>query len=253
MLFLNLSCKMLLLLALFVETGFIIGAAAMHVALRHSKPPERKARRLKYATYFLITHFMLLAACAHRPVFLVVIAVLTASGSVELMNATAQRRPPRSVAALMAFGLYFAASTGTILFAANSSPGALVFVYLIICILDAYSQITGQLIGAHRAHGLAPSISPQKTIEGAAGGALCAILTALVFRDFAGLGYTGALECGILLSCAGILGDLLASRYKRLCGIKDYSKLLPGQGGIIDRFNSFFAAAPVFFLFTLMR
>jgi phosphatidate cytidylyltransferase len=250
MLFLNLSCKMLLLLAVFVEAGFIIGAVAMHVANRHSKPQERRAQWLKAAGYFLIVHFMLFTASAQRPVFLVVVAILAAIGFVEIIIATAQRRPPRIVAAFMAFSLYIAASTGTLLFVEISSPGTLVFVYLIICVLDAYSQLTGQLIGAH---GLAPSVSPQKTIEGAAGGAFCAIVTALVFRDFAGLGYMGALECGFLLSCAGILGDLLASRYKRLCGIKDYSALLPGQGGIIDRFNSFFAAAPVFFLFTLMR
>jgi phosphatidate cytidylyltransferase len=253
MLFLTLSGKMLLLLAVFVEAGFVIGAGAMHIANRRCRPPEQKARWLKYVTYFIIVHCMLFAASAQKPVFLIVVIVLAVIGAVELIRATVLSRPPRTIAALTAFILFFAASTGTILFAAVSSPGLSVFVYLTICILDGYSQLTGQLIGAKHTHRLAPTISPNKTIEGGAGGAFCAIVTALVFRDFAGLGYAGALECGILLSCAGILGDLLASRYKRICGIKDYSGLLPGQGGVIDRFNSFFAAAPMFFMVQMMR
>lgn len=96
---------------------------------------------------------------------------------------------------------------------------------------------------------LSGRISPNKTIEGAVGGAVFATATALVFRTFAGFDFLHALGCGMVLSCAGILGDILSSRYKRLCGLKDFSAILPGQGGIIDRFNSFFAAATVFLVF----
>jgi phosphatidate cytidylyltransferase len=250
MLFLNLSCKMLLLVAVFVEAGFVIGGAAMYAAARHSDPLERKARRLKFATYFIITHFMILAASAGKPVFGVVAAALAAIGAVEIGKVTLQKRFSRAIIPVAACSCYFAASAGAVLFAWKALPSTAVYVYLIICVLDAYSQLTGQLIGRHA---LAPAISPNKTVEGAVGGALCAVVTAMVFRGFAGFGYRDAFGCGLLLSCAGILGDLLSSKYKRICGIKDYSTLLPGQGGVIDRFNSFFAAALVYYLLDLAR
>jgi phosphatidate cytidylyltransferase len=241
---------MLLLLAVFVEAGFIIGAAAMYAAARRSDPQERKAQRLKFATYFIITHFMILAASAGRTVFGVVAAALAAIGAVEIVLVTLQKRFSRAIVPVVACSLYFIASAGVVLFAWKALPATAVYVYLIICVLDAYSQLTGQLIGRRA---LAPAISPHKTVEGAIGGVFCAIVTAMVFRGFAGFGYLDAFGCGMLLSCAGILGDLLSSRYKRLCGIKDYSALLPGQGGVIDRFNSFFSAALVYYLFDLAR
>lgn len=241
---------MFLLLVAFVEAGFIIGGAAMYAAARHSDPLERKARRLKFATYFIITHLMIFAASAGKPVFGVVTAALAAIGAAEIVKVTKQKRFSRAIVPVAACSLYFTASAGAVLFAWKALPATAVYVYLIICVLDAYSQLTGQLIGRHA---LAPAISPHKTVEGAVGGVLCAIVTAMVFRGFAGFGYLDAFGCGILLSCAGILGDLLSSRYKRLCGIKDYSALLPGQGGVVDRFNSFFAAALVYYLFDLVR
>jgi phosphatidate cytidylyltransferase len=246
MLFKNLTPSMLLLLALFVETGFVVGGAAMHAANRRLEAQVKKARWLKFGTYFIITHCMIFAASWGPPVFPVVMIVLAVAGAFEIVRATSRTVFLWPLVPTAAYGIYFLSAAGTILFAAASRPGIAVYAYLIVCVLDAYSQLTGQLIGRHR---FSANISPNKTIEGAAGGAVFAIATSLVFRFFAGFDFIHALGCGILLSCAGILGDILSSRYKRLCGIKDFSSLLPGQGGIIDRFNSFFAAATVFLVY----
>jgi phosphatidate cytidylyltransferase len=246
MLFKDLTPSMLLLLALFVETGFIVGGIAMHAANRRAEAQVKKARWFKVGTYFIIMHCMLFAASWGPPVFPVVILVLAVIGAFEMVRATSRAMFSWPLVPTTAYSIYFFAAAGAILFAAAYGPGTAVYVYLIVCVLDAYSQLTGQLIGRHS---LGASISPNKTIEGALGGTVFAIVTSLVFRSFAGFGLLHALGCGVLLSNAGILGDLLSSRYKRLCRIKDFSALLPGQGGIIDRFNSFFAAGTVFLVY----
>jgi phosphatidate cytidylyltransferase len=246
MLFKNLTPSMLLLLGLFVETGFIVGAAATYAAGRRLEAQVKKARWLKFGTYFIIMHCTLFAASCGPPIFPFVIFALAAIGAFEIIRATSRTVFSWPLVPTAAYGIYFFSATGTVLFAAGFGPGTAVYVYLIICVLDAYSQLTGQLIGRHS---LGKTISPNKTIEGALSGAVFAIVTALVFRSFAGFDLLHALGCGALLASTGILGDLLSSRYKRLCGIKDFSALLLGQGGIIDRFNSFFAAATVFVVY----
>ena len=246
MLFKDLTLSAVLLLAFFLESGFIIGGMATYVANRHAEMQVKKARWFKFFTYFLITHCMVLAASAGGTLFSLITIVLTVGGAFEILNASLHSQFSNPFIPASACGLYFLAIAGTIFFAAHASSGAALYVYLILCILDGFSQIVGQLICKHR---LSSAISPNKTIEGAASGAVFAIVTAIVFRSFVRFDFIQALLCGVLLSCAGIFGDLLASCYKRLCGIKDYSSLLPGQGGIVDRFNSFFAAAPVFYVY----
>ena len=240
---------MLLLVAVFVETGFVVGGAALIAATRRMQAGERKSQWVKFGTYFLIVHSIVIVASAQRPVFIVVTAMLAAVGAVELAVVTL-RHPSGLLAPLLAFCIYTAAASGAVLFAMGSSPAVSLYVYLIVCMLDAYSQLSGQLFGKHA---LARVISPGKTVEGALGGVLFALLAAGLLRGFAGLGIANSLACGAVLSITGIGGDLLSSSYKRKCGIKDYSNLLLGQGGIIDRFNSFFAAASVAGLFELLR
>lgn len=108
---------------------------------------------------------------------------------------------------------------------------------------DAGAYFVGKAAGRHK---LWPSISPNKTIEGALGGVVIAVFTSLIFSFFS----NGLLSAGqavlIGLSCAviGQLGDLVQSAYKRVYGIKDSGSLLPGHGGILDRCDSWIVVFP---------
>ncbi|OAB41370.1 phosphatidate cytidylyltransferase [Paenibacillus glacialis] len=108
---------------------------------------------------------------------------------------------------------------------------------------DAGAYFVGKQWGSHK---LWPAISPNKTVEGAVGGVVIAILTAVIFAissgDLLGLGRA----CLIGLTCAlvGQLGDLMQSAYKRVYNIKDSGKLLPGHGGILDRCDSWIIVFP---------
>lgn len=129
-----------------------------------------------------------------------------------------------------------------------------IFLYLLIFICASVSDVcalaVGMAIGRHK---LAPVLSPKKTIEGAIGGiagsTLVSCLLALVVQYFdkeSGL-VPVFLLIGICGSIIGQTGDLAASAIKRNKGIKDYGTLIPGHGGIMDRFDSILLTAPVIY------
>jgi phosphatidate cytidylyltransferase len=101
---------------------------------------------------------------------------------------------------------------------------------LFLCVLsfDAFSQFFGQIFGKHA---LWKTISPHKTMEGTIGGLVtCTFTSSLVFH---------CMWKGLFIGCSALCGDLLASFVKRRSGVKDFSNLLPAQGGILDRFDSY--------------
>ncbi|MBR1810844.1 MAG: phosphatidate cytidylyltransferase [Clostridia bacterium] len=110
-------------------------------------------------------------------------------------------------------------------------------------VTDIFALFTGKAFGKHK---LSPNISPKKTVEGAIGGIVCTMLINLlllfIFRKIAPnesfAPYFAIAMISIVLSAAGMCGDLSASVIKRNYGVKDFSNLLPGHGGIMDRFDS---------------
>jgi len=127
--------------------------------------------------------------------------------------------------------------------------------WLIVCLIliwstDTFAYFTGRLLGKRP---LAPLVSPKKTLEGFWGGLIGTILlaTGSYFAHFLpshsfGMGFWLVLTMGTIL--LSVIGDLFESLMKRLAGVKDSGKLLPGHGGILDRLDSLFAAVPFFAL-----
>ena len=108
---------------------------------------------------------------------------------------------------------------------------------------DICAYFTGYFLGKHK---MAPNLSPKKTIEGAVGGLIGSSLLSGLFgyifmRDMALV----CLVLGLVGGAAGMAGDHTASMFKRKMGIKDYGTLIPGHGGIMDRFDSVIFVAPV--------
>jgi phosphatidate cytidylyltransferase len=137
-------------------------------------------------------------------------------------------------------GAYLLIASGAMLFAWQSPAKITIFVYLIVCAFDGFSQVVGQMFGRHR---LAPTISPGKTIEGSAGGLFFAVGMALLLMPIVGWSATRTVIACCFIVAAALAGDLLASQVKRMSNVKDFSNLLPGHGGILDRFDSFIFAA----------
>jgi phosphatidate cytidylyltransferase len=110
---------------------------------------------------------------------------------------------------------------------------------------DSAAYFVGKAIGKTK---LAPSISPNKTVEGAAANAITCVLVAWALAPVFNLHALTAIATGLSIGIFGQLGDLLESAVKRRVGKKDSGTILPGHGGVLDRIDSFLLASPVAFL-----
>ncbi len=151
------------------------------------------------------------------------------------------------------FGVVYVAVMLSYIYLTRQLEGGLYHVWLIfLCSwgCDTCAYCVGVLFGRHK---MAPILSPKKSVEGAVGGVAGAALLGVLYAYLTESGLAGhALICavGALWS---MVGDLAASAVKRQTGIKDYGKLIPGHGGILDRFDSVIFTAPViYFLVILM-
>ena len=128
------------------------------------------------------------------------------------------------------------------------STKLLAFFFLVGFGADAGAYYLGKAIGKHK---LAPKVSPGKTWEGVFGGlALSAIFAAIATATFfPELPYKFSIPLALVLSVAGILGDLAESAMKRGAGTKDAANILPGHGGLLDRLDSLLFNAPILYYF----
>lgn len=126
---------------------------------------------------------------------------------------------------------------------------------------DTGAYLFGITLGKHK---LAPKISPKKTVEGAVGGVAFCFVTVWLLSWFYQWICSSIWQVGVMVdytllflltpigSLLSMLGDLSASLIKRQCGVKDYGSLMPGHGGIMDRFDSVFFVLPFLYLFTCL-
>ena len=134
------------------------------------------------------------------------------------------------------------------------------FYTLLVCgaawIADSAAYFVGRAFGKHK---LCPLISPHKTVEGAVGGLFFAMVFFMLFcwgysvywgtqGTTVHISYLAAAFDGVFCAAIGIVGDLMASVIKRQRGIKDFGNIMPGHGGIMDRFDSFLFVAPTLYL-----
>jgi phosphatidate cytidylyltransferase len=120
------------------------------------------------------------------------------------------------------------------------------FLLLVVWLGDAGAYYVGKSLGKRK---LSPRISPKKTIEGLIGGIVTSIVAALVihFTFFRELPLLHAVVAGVILSIAGVIGDLAESMWKRSAAVKDSGTLIPGHGGFLDRFDSILFTAPILY------
>ena len=154
---------------------------------------------------------------------------------------------------LFASSLYIIAAFSSIIYIHDYvAYGNHIYLLTFICawVTDIFAYFTGRFFGKHK---LIPAVSPKKTVEGAIGGVVFCVISTVLFgfiieKFFNEYGITSAnylmlAISGVFISVVSQTGDLIMSVIKRHYGIKDYGKLFPGHGGILDRFDSVLAVA----------
>lgn len=128
-------------------------------------------------------------------------------------------------------------------------------IFITAWLSDTTAFTVGKLFGRNK---LLPEISPKKTIEGALGGLLGSVIFNLIFVAIVGavkdwnVNYLSIIILSLIAGVLSQLGDLVASSIKREHNIKDYSNLLPGHGGVLDRFDSVLFVAPAVYYFVFI-
>ena len=147
-------------------------------------------------------------------------------------------------------GLYIGFTLGHLLLIRKlpDGPFLIFFVMLVTWAGDAGAYYTGKLIGSRP---LAPILSPNKTVEGLIGGFILATIMACLahFWFLPTLSLLNCIMTGLLLTGAGLIGDLSESAFKRRVGVKDSGALIPGHGGLFDRVDSLLLTVPTFYYY----
>ncbi len=202
--------------------------------------------------YYFILYFMQSASYAVMAILLAMIAIMSVYvfgfpkyHANQVMNAY--------------FALIYAPVMLSFVFLTRELENGIYLVWMIFIsswISDTFAYLTGVMIGRHK---LAPVLSPKKSIEGSVGGIVGATLFGVLFGAYLDSTLGQEQYVVILAVVGGVgsvisqVGDLAASAIKRNHEIKDYGKLIPGHGGIMDRFDSVIFTAPItYFLITIL-
>ncbi len=188
-------------------------------------------------------HFINMSA---NPIFWLVMTIIALS-----IILLANRKYNMIDASITLYGLlYVPVLLGHILLTSQQPNGIVIWLIFITAWgTDTCAYFAGNFFGKRK---LCPEISPKKTVEGAIGGILGTMIIAGIFGYFMIKEHmTAVILIGFFGSIFSMLGDLTASVIKRRVGIKDFGNLIPGHGGILDRFDSILFTAPVIYYFLL--
>lgn len=230
-----------------LAVGPFIAVALLIVGLSRARGRREPAVWTKLVVQIGLTAWVLVPAWLGARWFAASVGVTAAAGAVELVRLLG-RVAPRQGPRLLAQGLGLAVLV-TCAYALSQTRalglGHLVFFYGAVELNDSLAFVVGRMLGKRR---IVPRVSPNKTLEGLLAGLLAATAcgAALSFLEPA----WSRLECtalGFGLGVAGSAADLLASALKRRAGVKDFSDMLPGHGGVLDAYDSLLLVSPLWY------
>ncbi|WP_291862739.1 phosphatidate cytidylyltransferase [Marinilabilia sp.] len=228
---------MIKLIYIIILSYFLAGGVGFYFINRQKAPQVARKSYTKFGVYFIIINILFFSIVINPVYFKYLSVIIIGGGMLELFflhQTTGYKNKGVFLSSLLVFMVL---SYGLFSFS-KLSKELILFSFLTLSIFDSFSQITGQLWGREK---IFPNISPNKTWGGLAGGSAVALLSAILLRNL----FPGSLF-ELLITVAGIIpsafaGDLGASYYKRKYLAKDFSNLIPGHGGILDRFDSLIA------------
>jgi phosphatidate cytidylyltransferase len=228
------------LFILVISIHFILGGAGIYL-INKKLPPERsRSNLIKYLFYLLIFSLVIASVLVNKYLFTGLSIIILSCSLFEIMKIGKQPCKSGSGNAILFFSvvLFTILAVAFLIFTLLPSS-VIIYTYAIVIIFDGASQISGQIAGRNK---LFPALSPAKTWEGLAGGTLSAVITSVILHGMVDLSIFKSMAYGLLICLASFSGDIGASAFKRAFSAKDFGRILPGQGGMLDRFDSFIPA-----------
>ncbi|MCG6189846.1 phosphatidate cytidylyltransferase [Maribellus maritimus] len=216
---------------------FVSGGIGFYLINRKKAPEVAQKSYTKFGVYFIIINILFFSITIQPVVFRYLAVLIVVLGYFELCRLFIEGKFQHRLFFVLSLLIFSILSAGFLVFS-QAAENLILLTFLILSIFDSFSQITGQLFGRKK---ILPDISPNKTLGGLTGGIIIALISALLLKNL----FTGTIT-GLLVFAIGTVvfafsGDVLASLYKRKYNVKDYSKLIPGHGGFLDRFDSLIA------------
>ncbi len=216
---------------------FVLGGLGFYLINRKKDRKTARKSYTKFGVYFIIINILFFSITLNSNTFRYLSIFIAVVGLAELISLFKKDGYGSITFFSVSLLIYAGLASGFFLFSGFAKE-LILFSFLVISIFDSFSQISGQLFGKKK---ILPDISPNKTFGGLVGGALIAIASALLLKSL----YPGTTIMAILTATGLVVfsftGDILASLYKRKYKVKDYSNLIPGHGGFLDRFDSLIA------------
>lgn len=217
---------------------FLLGGIAFYMINRKKDSRIAQKSYTKFGVYFIIINILYFSIVINPLVFVFITILIISIGMVEQFRLFQKSGYQNKVFYLLSLIVYGTLSTGFLLF--STLPKELIlFSFIVLSIFDSFSQITGQLFGRRKPF---PKTSPNKTLGGLIGGVIVAFSSSFfIYNLFSEPNLnTSVISLGVVFFA--FAGDLAASFYKRKFNVKDYSNLIPGHGGFLDRFDSLIVA-----------
>lgn len=213
---------------------FLLGGIGFYLINRKKDVEVAKKSYTKFASYFFIIHILFFSITIKPEFFRFLSLGIIFISLIELCRLQGYKKSGQLGFFILSLLIFIPLSSGFYLFSGLDWE-VILFVFLTLSIFDSFSQISGQLFGKTK---ILPEISPNKTLGGLIGGAIFAVGSSLLLGNlYAGVSFKTALMAfGVVIFA--FLGDIAASYYKRRYKVKDFSNLIPGHGGFLDRFDS---------------
>jgi phosphatidate cytidylyltransferase len=213
---------------------FLLAGVAFYFINRGKQAHVARNSWIKLGTYFLIVNVIFYTVVFFPLAFRILAGIIIFMGFYELHKLQRESGINLKVFYWRSVVLFALFSVGFFLFS-GLDKGIILFTFLVLCIFDGFSQITGQLFGRRK---LFSKISPNKTVEGLVGGTLFAVLSSLWIERLIYADHPKAMLMAFGIAVFAFAGDVATSYYKRKFQVKDFSNMIPGHGGFLDRFDS---------------
>ena len=206
----------------------------------------------------VIAHFVLIRFLAHNLFYLLLMYSIVIILILAVFVFTFPKYELYQIT-MVFFGIFYVGVTLSLMYLLRIHPPSGAYLVWLVVIsswgCDIFAYLVGMLLGKHK---FVPKLSPKKSVEGAIGGVAGAAILGLVYGLIVQK-YIPDIEAAPLVffiiclfgAVASQIGDLAASAIKRKVGIKDYGNIIPGHGGILDRFDSMIVVSPIMYIVTI--